>query len=80
MGGIVESISAVFGGSKNSSSSSPEPVVSASQQTGQATVDMENADRNKQRSIKTGKQRLQIPTNTASTAVPVSGAGLGTGV
>ena len=79
MGGIVESISAVFGGSKNSSSS-PEPVASASQQTGQATVDMQNADRNQQRSTKTGKQRLQIPTNTASTAVPVSGAGLGTGV
>lgn len=87
MGGVSKAVGSIFGGigsllgSDSGGGSAPE-AAAAAQATGQGTYEGENTDLNKKRAMKTGKQRLQIPTGgaTASTAVPVSGAGVGTGV
>ena len=85
MGGVAKAVGSIFGGIGSllgSDGGGSAPEATAAQATGQGTYEGENTDLNKKRAMKTGKQRLQIPTGgaTASTAVPVSGAGVGTGV
>lgn len=86
MGSIGKAVGSIFGGigsllgSDSGGGSAQE--ATASQSTGQGSYQADNTDLNKKRAMKTGKQQLQIPTGgaTASTSVPVSGAGVGTGV
>lgn len=85
MGSIGKAVGNIFGGIGSllgSDSGGTVQEATASQSTGQGSYQADNTDLNKKRAMKTGKQQLQIPTGgaTASTSVPVSGAGVGTGV